>query len=67
MEKPPNSKKFSKEKKEQIFKIGEQVYLDYPLDWSLSEELKECEHFLFKVVKDYPYGLVEVSTWIKED
>ena len=60
MEKPTNSKKCSKKKKEQIFKIGEQVYLDYPLDWSLFEKLKECEHFLFKVVKDYLDGSVEV-------
>ena len=32
MEKPPNPEKCSKKKKEQVFKIGEQFYLDYPLD-----------------------------------
>ena len=47
-------------KKEKAFEIGEQVYLDYPLDLSLSDELSECEHFLFKVVKNIPDGLVEV-------
>ena len=60
MENPPNSKKCNNKKKELIFKIGDQVYLDYPLDWSFSEELKECENFHFKVVKYYPNCLVEV-------
>ena len=59
-EQPPSPKKGSKKKKEKAFKIGEQVYLDYPLDLSLSDELRECEHFLFKVVKNGPDGLVEI-------
>ena len=50
-EQPPSPKSGSK-KKEKAFKIGEQVYLDYPLVLSLSDELRECEHFLFKVVKN---------------
>ena len=58
-EQPPSPKRGSK-KKEKAFKIREQVYLDYPLYLSLSDELRECEHFLFKIVKNCPYGLVEV-------
>ena len=60
IEQPPSPKKGSKKKKEKAFKIGEQVYLDYPLDLSLSDGLRECEHFLFKVVKNCPNGLVEL-------
>ena len=60
MEQPPSPKKDSKKKKEKAFKMGEQVYLDYPLDLSLSDELRECSHFLFKVVKSCPDGFVEV-------
>ena len=60
MEESPSPKMGNKKKKEKSFKIGEQVYLDYPLDWSLSDELRECEHFLFKIVKNCPDGLVEV-------
>ena len=41
MEKLPSPKWGSKKKKEKYFKIGEQVYLDYPLDLSLSDELRE--------------------------
>ena len=58
-EQPPSPKMGSKKKKK-AFKIGDHVYLDYPLDLSLSDELRECEHFLFKVVKNCPDGLVEV-------
>ena len=57
--KATSPKKGNKKKKEKAFKKREQVYLDYPLDQSLSDELMECEHFLFKVVKDCPYRLVE--------
>ena len=39
-EQSPSPKRGSK-KKEKAFKIGEQVYLDYPLDLSLSDELRE--------------------------
>ena len=60
MDQSPNPKVGSKKKKEKAFKIGEQVYLDYSLDLSLSDELRECEHFLVKVVKNGPDGLVEV-------
>ena len=60
IEQPPSPKVGSKKKKEKSFKIWEQVYLDYPLDLSLSNELRECEHFLFKVVKNCPDGLIEV-------
>ena len=63
-EQPPSPKMGSK-KKEKAFKIGEQVYLDYPLDLSLSDELRECELFLFKVVKNGPDGLVEVYNMAK--
>ena len=34
--------------------------MNYPQHWNLSEKLRECEPFLFKVVNDFPSGLVEV-------
>ena len=60
IEKPPDPKKYSKKKKEQTFNIRELVYLNYCIHWNFSEELRECEHFLFKVDKDFSEGLVEV-------
>ena len=59
-EKPPYPKKHEKVKKKQAFKVGEQVFLNYPLHWNLSEKLREYKPFLFKVVKDFLDSLVEV-------
>ena len=39
--------------------------MDYALDLSLSDELRECEHFLFKVIKNGLDGLVEVYNMAK--
>ena len=36
------------------------MYLNYPQHWELFEKLMACEPLLFKVVKDFPDGLVEV-------
>ena len=60
MEKPPDPKKHVKKNKEQAFKVGEQLYLNYSQHWNLSKKLWSCEPFLFKVVKDFSDGLVEV-------
>ena len=58
IEKPPIPKNCKKKKNENDFKIREEVHLDYPLYWKLSKELRECELFLLKVVKNLSNGLV---------
>ena len=60
MEKPPNPKKHAKVKMKQVFKGGLQVFLNYPHHWSLSKNLRECEFYPFKVVKNLSSGLVEI-------